>query len=379
MGPVGHRAGIVQVGAAAPIMSAIRIHEPELRQRRGFNGFYGHFLNALVAHAGARDTDEPRPLPRVIHPREHESCWVRWGRDWVFFDMSDHVQLFDLAALQLCSVYFKANLHRGLAGRILNEAGLPEHTQKLAPFLFFSEGLADFINDARRRRFWRRDRPRYDVCFVMGVYANLVRDGGRSPFEHADEPLTPAAYHFWIRWHVMQALQEAGISGYYRLTSRANRALEDGRTVHGNLSRRAFSRRMTAGRLTAVCTFPHALFPWKASESFVLGRPLLIEQAPLTETPAPFMPVAGEHFLELLPGTGAFDESAPLADPASYRVLTRLSPAQIRARAEWLREALADGPRLAAMGQACQDFAARAYHKKHVADYICAEVEKRIR
>lgn len=99
-------------------MKEIRICEPELIVRRGFNGFYRHFLSALVEHAGALGTAEPRPLPRMTKPREHESCWVKWGREWVFFDMSDHVQLFDLEALKRCVVYFKANLHRGIAGRI---------------------------------------------------------------------------------------------------------------------------------------------------------------------------------------------------------------------------------------------------------------------
>ena len=359
-------------------MTDIRICEPELLARRGFNGFYRHFLSALVERAGARPTDAPRPLPRLTHPREHESCWVRWGAHWAFFDMSDHVQLFDLEALKLCAVYFKANLHRGLAGRVLREAGLAEHESKLAPFLFFSEGLADFERDFRRRRFWRLDKPKYDVCFVMGVYENPVRAGGRSPFEHADVPMTPAACHFWIRWHALQAMREAGIPGYYRLTSRANRALEDGVHVHGNLNRREFSRRISAGRITTVCTFPHALFPWKASESFALGRPILIEQAPLTETPAPFMPAAGEHFLEWLPGAGGFDAAAPLEDPASYRVLARIPLARFRERAEWLRGVLADRNRLAEMGAACREFAARAYAPQTVADYICAETEKRI-
>lgn len=359
-------------------MTDIRICEPELLARRGFNGFYRHFLSALVERAGARPTDAPRPLPRLMRPREHESCWVRWGAHWAFFDMSDHVQLFDLEALKLCAVYFKANLHRDLAGRVLREAGLAEHESKLAPFLFFSEGLADFERDFRRRRFWRLDKPNCDVCFVMGVYENPVRDGGRSPFEHADVPMTPAACHFWIRWHALQAMREAGIPGYYRLTSRANRALEDGVHVHGNLNRREFSRRISAGRITTVCTFPHALFPWKASESFALGRPILIEQAPLTETPAPFMPAAGEHFLEWLPGAGDFDAAAPLEDPASYRVLARIPLARFRARAEWLRDVLRDRERLAAMGAACRAFAARAYAPQTVADYICAETEKRI-
>lgn len=354
----------------------IDIHEPELITRRGF---YSHFLSALVVHAGARATDAPRPLPRLAKPKEHESCWVRWGGHWVFFDMSDHVQLLDLEALKISSAYFKANLHRGIAGRVLCEAGLAEHMPKLVPFLFFSEGLGDFEWDACCRRFWRLDRPKYDVCFVMGVYENRVRDGGRSPFEHADEPMTPAACHFWIRWHMVQALKQAAIPGCYRLTNRGNRSLEDGANVFGNLSRREFSRRISHGRITAVCTFPHALFPWKASESFVLGRPILIEQVPLTETPAPFMPTADKHFLELLPDAGGFDGTAPLSEPSSYRVLERIPPARFAERAAWLRETLADRERLAAMGGACREFAERAYNKKMVAIYICAEVEKRIR
>lgn len=359
-------------------MKEIRICEPELIVRRGFNGFYRHFLSALVEHAGARGAAEPRPLPRMTQPREHESCWVKWGREWVFFDMSDHVQLFDLEALKRCAVYFKANLHRGIAGRVLAENSRLEYESKLAPFLFFSERLDYFSRIARRRRFWRLDRPKYDMCFVMGVYQNPIRDGGRSPFVHADEPMSPSAFHFWIRWHAMKALMAAGIPGTYRMTSRANRALEDGVNVLGNLNHREFSRRIGAGRITMVCTLPHALFPWKASESFTLGRPILIEQTPLTETPAPFMPEEGKHFLEWLPDAGGFARAAPLSDPASYRVLARIPPDRFRERAEWLRGILRDRDRLSAMGEACREFAARAYDKKTVAEYICAEVDKRI-
>ena len=356
----------------------ISIIEPDLVSRRGFNAFYGHFLSALVEHAGAKSTGEPRPLPRMLKPREHESCWVRWGSEWVFFDMSDHVQLLDLEALKICSVYFKANLHRGIVDRVLQESGLAAHEAKMVPFLFFSEGLSDFVRDASRRKVWRLDRPKYDVCFIMGVYENLVRDGGRSPFEHTDEPMTPAAYHFWLRWHTMQALKESGVSGYYRLTSRANRALEDGVNVEGNLRRREFSRRMSDGRITMVCTLPHAVFPWKASESFALGRPILIEQAPLTETPAQFTPTIGEHCLELFPGMGVFNGDAPLTDSRSHRVMEDLRPEYFVERAEWLRGVLEDGSRLESMGEACKEFAAHAYDKKTVAEYIRTEVGTRI-
>lgn len=359
-------------------MTVIRIHEPELIHRRGFNGFYRHFLSALVSEYGAQPTDAPRPLPRLLKPREHESCWVDWDGNLLFFDMSDHVQLFDLNALKLCDVYFKANLHRGLAQRIVSDADQLPDLSKIVPFLFFSEGLREFSKDARLRRMMRRDRPRYDICFVMGVYENLARDGGRSPFVHADEPMTPAAYHFWIRWHIMQAFKEAGISGYYRLTSRANKALEDEVHVCSNLGRRQFSYQMSRGRMTAVCTLPHALFPWKASESFVLGRPILIEQAPLTETPAPFMPILGAHFLELLPGAGCFNEGVSLENSAGHRVLRRIAPERFCERAEWLRGVLADHERLAQMGEACRQFAAKVYDKKTVAKYISEEVGKRV-
>ena len=355
----------------------IRIFNPELIHRRGFNGFYRHFLSALVSEYGARPTEMPRPLPRLLKPREHESCWVDWDGKLLFFDMSDHVQLFDLDALDRCDLYFKANLHRKLAMRILEDAQQGADFKKLKPFLFFSEGLREFIRDARLRKAFFRDNPQYDICFVMGVYENLVRDGGRSPFAHPDEPITPARYHFWIRWHVMKAMQKVGISGYYRLTSRANRSLEDGVNVCSNLSRRKFSDRMTRGRLTAVCTLPHALFPWKASESFALGRPLLIERAPLTETPEMFRPIAGTHYLELLPSSSDFVVQADLDDSRSHRILSRISLEEMHERVLWLRDLMQDRERLAAMGEACQLFAARAYDPKTVADYIRECVEDR--
>lgn len=360
-------------------MTEIRILEPELLTRRGFNGFYRHFLSALMRHGHARLTDAVRPLPRLTVPREHESCWVQWNGEWVFFDMSDHVQLLDLEALKLCRVYFKANLHRGIANRILAANGLENQQEKLAPFLFFAEGLPEFIREGKRRRFWRLDCPRRDVCFVMGVYENPVRDGLPSPFEHPDVPLTPASMHFWIRWHVMESMKEAGIPGWYRLTSRAVRKLEDHRTVYPNVSRRTFSRWISRSRITGVCTLPHALFPWKASESFALGRPILIERAPITETPEPFRLQQGLHYLELFPELPGPAEQADLTDPESYRILQRIPPVQFRERAEELRLRLQDRDRLAEMGEACRQFAEKAYDLQTVFDYIFTEVNKRIR
>ena len=55
-------------------------------------------------------------------------------------------------------------------------------------------------------------------------------------------PVDPARYHFWIRYHVQQALRDAGVSGYYRLTSRGNRDIEDNQLIFPNLSERKFMR-----------------------------------------------------------------------------------------------------------------------------------------
>lgn len=357
----------------------IEIYEPELIARRGFNGFYRFFLNALIEHAGARPTDAPRPVPRMTKPREHESAWIRFGDALVCFDMSDHVQLIDLDALRVCAVYFKANLHRGIAERLLHEHGAPEFASKLAPFLFFSEGLDEFARDARRRAFWHADRPRYDICFVMGVYENPIRTGARSPFCHADEPMTPAACHFWIRHHIAEALRAAGVPGYFRLTSRANPKIEDGVHVQSNISRRAFSRAISRGRITAVCTLPHAVFPWKVSESFVLGRPILLDCEPITETPAAFRPRREEHYFSLFGELPGPDPSAPWDDPRSYRVLPAIRESDIRHAVETLAPKLRDRERLRAMGEACRTFAAQAYHPRTVADYICETVRARIK
>lgn len=356
-------------------MIEIRILEPERLTRRGFNGFYRFFLSALVQYAGARPTDEPRPVPRMMKPREHQSAWIRCDGKLVFFDMSDHVQLMDMDALARCEVYFKANLHRGIARRLMRERGLEEMEHKLEPFLFFSDQLDAFSRDAKWRRWFRCDRPRGDVCFVMGVYENLVRDGARSPFEHPDEQMTPAACHFWVRYHTLQALRNAGVAGDYRLTSRANPAIEDGDVVQPNLSRRAFSRCISRNRITMVHTLPHAVFPWKVSESFALGRPMVIDQWPLTETPEAFLPTPGEHMLELFPDTGTYDPDAPLSDPRGYRVLERFPPERFAERAEWLKEQLADRDRITAMGAACRAWAQRVYAPEHVAGFIVEIVQ----
>lgn len=355
----------------------IQIFEPELISRKGFNGFYGYFLSALVRHKGARPTSEPRPLPRLTKPREHESCWIRYGGKLVFFDMSDHIFFYDTEALKRCDVYFKANLNWPVTDRILAREGTFAHRGKIIPFMFFADQLDRYPFRRAWNAFWHGKRPHNDLCHVTGVYMNPVRDNTPSIFEQPDTPITPANYHFWIRRHTQLILKQAGIPGCYRLTSRADRNLEDNVTVYPNLSQREFARRIFDARMTVINTLPHAVLPWKATESLAMGRPLVLDTAPLIEIPAPFTLSPGVHYLELFPNLGSFDPSADLDDPASYRILTRLTPATLVERAAWLREQLSNEHLMATMTAAAARYADTVLNKQTVADYICKQIESR--
>ena len=54
-------------------------------------------------------------------------------------------------------------------------------------------------------------------------------------------------------------LQQAGVDGYYRLTSRSNRELEDGRLIFPNLTENSYIRKMLASQFTVINTLPHAI------------------------------------------------------------------------------------------------------------------------
>lgn len=354
----------------------MEIFEPELLTRRGFNGFYGFFLSALRRYKGARPTGEPRPLPRLLQPREHESAWIRVDDRLVFFDMSDHIFFYDLEALKRCDVYFKANLNWPVTDRVLTQAGLSAQRGKIAAFMFFADQLDQYPRRRAWNTFWHGKRYACDVCHITGVYMNPVRDRHPSIFTDPATPITPANYHFWIRYHTQAALRQAGISGYYRLTSRANKQLEDHATVYPNVSQRAFARHIFDARLTSINTLPHAVLPWKATESLAMGRPLILDTAPLIEVPPPFTLIKDLHYLELFPDMGEFNLSTPLDAPESYRILTRLNPTLLAERAAWLRTLLADRDRIDGMTKAAETYARHILTKPMVADYICDQIRR---
>lgn len=349
----------------------ILIHEPDLIHRRGFNGFFAYFLSALIRHKGAHPTDAPRPLPRVMKPREHESAWIQADGHLVFFDMSDHVFFYDIEALKRCDAYFKANLNWSVTDRVLTASGMVEHRPKIVPFMFFADQLDRYPRQRAWNALWRGRRRRHDVCAITGVYMNPVHDGEPSIFRDPSAPITPANYHFWIRHQCHQALQQAGVTGYFRLTSRANRALEDHVTVFPNLSQRAFARHIFDASATLVNTLPHAVLPWKATESLAMGRPLILDTAPRIEMPPPFALKPGVHFLELFPGLDGFAPEAPLDDPRSYRCLSRIPAETFTARAQWLRDRLRDRALIDSLTETANRYATTILRKDVVADYIC--------
>jgi len=354
----------------------IDLFEPRLARDPGF---YRHVFRALIRCRGARTVEDPRPLPQVTEPRQHVSAWTRFDGHLVFFDMSDHVFFYDLEALKRCDVYFKTNLNRGVTDKVLAQDGLESHRAKIVPFFSFA-GYLDLFNrrSLRNRVVGALSPRRRDVSHIVGVYENLVHDGETSIFAEGGPQATPARYHFWVRYHVRTELERAGLTGYYRLTSRNNPAIEDGALVRPNLSQRAYIRQILSSSFTVINTLPHALLPWKASESLHLGRPVVLDTAPLVEIPEPFTLKPGVHFLELMPGLGDFDRAASLDDPNSYRLFAPLDLGVLAERCAWLERQVSDRDRVAFMCEAAVRYSERVLNCATVADYVCDAVREKI-
>ena len=355
----------------------IELFEPHLVSEKGV---FRYLFRSFIRYKNAGLVSEPRPFPSLLKPREHSSAWARFDGHLVFFDYSDHIFLYDAEALKNCDVYFKANLHRGVTRKALKRAGVQEHEHKILPFVWFAGNLEAYRLDSK----WNRlrllgARPNFDVCNIVGIYGNYLAIGEKSVITgNSGPPVDPARYHFWIRYHVQQALREAGVSGYYRLTSRGNRKLEDDQLIFSSLSERKYMRIMYESRFTVINTLPHALLPWKASESLMLGRPFIIERSPLTEVPEPFRLQPKVHYLEMFPGFGNFNDDAELEDPHCYRILNRLDSDRLREGAMNIAVAVKDRDLLEYMHEQARKYSATILSPSFVADYVCGQVEKRI-
>ena len=336
-------------------------------------GFFRYLFRALKKR-GAAVEDQAPYRNGVETGRHHEGAWAKIEGSLCFFDMSDHVFDFDEIGLREADLYFKANLNRAIAERILSEKGMASVKTKLEPFTFLPPSLptANRIGSLPVGRFV----PGPTLFHVVGVYENPVREGILDPFFDFGSRLEPHVMHFWIRRHFSEAIRGLGVSSLTRLTSRGNREIEDGDVVRANLNHQIFLLRMASAGFTVLNTFPHAVYPWKMLESLALGRPFILEREPLIEIPDAFRPREGTHFLEILPGFGSFDIKASSTDPAFYRILDAPNPDEILRGFKRISEKIIEPGLTQEMSRACRAFARERLAPDFIVDWLKDKVRR---
>ncbi len=268
---------------------------------------------------------EINPYDRTnIEGRELLSTTLEWDGKKLFFDLSDHAFLWNLDALEQCDLYFKANLHWGIACKFLGEEYINKYRGKIAPFLLFAPDLSHLL---RRRSLYNASAifQKYDVCQVVGVYRNHTKNSSRLLSEVGiDEQCSPDAFHFWIRFWVHKYLSESKLKHFSRLTSKGQVEQEDGLVIHPSIKKYRFFQKIAASRFQFVNIMPHALLPWKAYEGVALDTPLVLDHNPLMEMPEGFEMVENEHYLSLFGSKFEFDLDVSTEDPSCYRLLHSL-------------------------------------------------------
>lgn len=332
---------------------------------------YRFLFDALKRHSGARMASGIRPLPRLEYPRQHESVWIEWEGVRILLDMSDHIFLFDLPALRICDVYFKANLNQRMAEKVLAKAGAMDCLPKIRPFLFLPPEPVNCYRIEKATRLIRKRswRP-LDFCHVVGVYDNPFLEG--LPPEAAKDVVADIGVnHFWVRYQIQQALQRTGMKGICRLTNRGNAELLDAQgVVRPNLSNGIFLLAMLASRMTVINTLPHAIFPWKAMESVALGIPFVVERRPLIVMPKALELIPGQHYLELLPELPGFDESAGPDDLLAYRLYPEIRLERLRERAEWLKGEIHNANHMGEMRAEVDAYCRRLLNTEYIANHF---------
>lgn len=343
-----------------------KLFEPHLIRP---GGFFSFVYQALQSEAGAVGTDDPRPLPKMTEPREHESAWIEIEGKLILLDMSDHVFLLDLPALRVCELYFKTNFHRETAQAVLSKGGDERLLTKMRPFFSFAGYLTTYLKPSPLRNIYDRFYgQREDVCDVVGVYEHLRRSGETSVYAETGPEITPNRVHYWARVHTLEALKSAGLTGTLRLTSRYQSELEDGELISPNLSQPAYRRAILRCKMLVINTLPHALLPWKATEALALGRPFMVDVPPLTAFPEPFKLVEGDHYLSLLP-------PAAFASNNDGRVLHPYRIGDFQEGAARVAGVLRDAEQYRHMQHEVQEYRKRALHPQTIVQYLFKELE----
>lgn len=319
-------------------------------------GFFRFLFTAVRDCGDDVQIKEARPVEIWKDARGlHDGAWIDWHGTRLFFDMSDHVFQFDLNAWRKADLYFKANLNRSIAREVLETAGEIFDDKRLQAFCFFPPSLGSCEKFRTFSALWPFPGP--SVCHIVGVYENPYLQNRTVVAPKAGELLAPNEMHFWIRRTFSEILRESFPNAFSRLTSRGNRKIEDRRVVFPNLSHQRFLWKLLVSRFTLLNTYPHAVYPWKAFESLALGVPFLVESEPLIEIPEDFRPVAGEHFLEILPGAARFREGFNSGDPATYRTVRFPGVEAIREGMERVVHQVSDSKEAKRMKKCARSFA----------------------
>ena len=260
-----------------------------------------------------------------LEGRQHLSTVINWGGKRLFFDLSDHAFLWNVDALEKCDVYFKANLHRGIAKKFLPSELWERCSAKVYPFLLFAPEieLLSKANALFRIGVWHRP---LDVTQIVGVYRNHALHSGETLNTRAiPEDCSPDEYHFWIRFLTHKFLGSSGLKVCSKLTSKGQKEQEDHITIHPSVNKYMFFRKLAASRYQFVNVMPHALFPWKMTEGLAFGTPTIVDHNPLMEMPRHFTMEEGTHYLSLLGNQFDFDLGVDPENPAAYRLLDPLN------------------------------------------------------
>lgn len=273
--------------------------------------------------------------------REHLSTVVKFEGKLLVFDLSDHAFLWDTGALDNCDVYFKANLNWKIAERYIGEHLSESNRQKIAPFMLFTHSLFK-VNRMKWCYSLGAMMEKYDVCQITGIYRNYLLDNhGGDAFPLASSK-SADEYHFWIRYLTHKYLEESGVNSFTRLTSKGQKDQEDRNSVFGTVNKHEYLRKMCASRFKFVNVMPHALYPWKATESVIMETPLILDHDTMMELPEPFLLRENEHFISLLGKRFDFDSGLDLEDPHSYRLLNLVESAEFSEAMESLIERIND-------------------------------------
>ena len=310
-----------------------------LQQATSRNQPFLKFLYESI-HEGYSVTEKEYESPFLsqnIDGRELLSTIVDWDGKKLYFDLSDHAFLWNLDALEQCDVYFKANLHLGIAEKFLEKECFAKNQHKIAPFLLFSPNTKQLIKKRKLYKWASKIGKTCEVNHVVEAFQNRLKDSKiLNDKMEIRKDLSPDEYHFAIRNLTHRLLSQGELNSYSILTSKGQKGIEDGSSIHPTLNKHLYFLKLISGNYEFINIMPYAFLPWKVTEGLAFDRPLILDHNPLMEMPVGFELKEGTHFLSLLGNRFEFGLDHDSDNPACCRLLNPVSETDMRASFESL-------------------------------------------